>query len=277
MIAAFLDLDRTLIHSATAAEGVIDALAVVERIDGRASAYAPPTLARDLIDLASLAAVVPTTTRSVAQLARVTLFDSVPTRFRIAANGGVLLEDGSPVEAWSRRVLDAVAAGGTSVSLVRERTAALVPTATVRIVDGVFVYAVLAAADQAEAARGRLLAFAEDIEWRCSRQGRKVYLVPHAVEKSTAMSEVARRLGADLILAAGDAELDRLMLGAADHAVVPAHADVLRPPGVVATLSSGPHASTEIVRRLRDLAERHRRRASAFDQDKETRWISASG
>ncbi|QHC57208.1 sucrose-6-phosphate hydrolase [Rathayibacter sp. VKM Ac-2760] len=278
MIAAFLDLDRTLIHSARSVGAHREGLAVVEHIDGSASAFAPAGLAADLTALATGSAVVPTTTRSVAQLRRVTLFDDVPHRFEIAANGGVILEHGAPDPEWSARVAEAVRDTGVSVPHVRDLAAGLVPGATARVVDDVFVYLVSPDAESAEEATVLLGPVAVGLGWRCSRQGRKVYLVPEVVEKAVAVAEVARRLGARIVLAAGDAELDRRMLREADHAVVPAHAEVLRPPGVHTTAAAGPLASTEIVRWLRDVVEQcHQRSAPAGPEPKETPWTSVAG
>jgi len=278
MIAAFLDLDRTLIHSARSVGVRREGLTVVELIDGAESAFAPRELAADLAALAADIALVPTTTRSLAQLKRVTLFDDVPHRFEIAANGGVILEHGSPDIEWSAHIAGAVRGAGVSVRRVRDLVAGLVPGSVVRIVDDVFVYLVSPAEEEAEEAAALLGPLADDLGWRCSRQGRKVYLVPAAVEKAVAVSEVARRLGTRIVLAAGDAELDRRMLGEADHAVVPAHADVVRPPGVHATASSGPLASSEIVRWLRDVVDQcAHRSASAEPESKETPWTSVAG
>ena len=57
-------------------------------------------------------------------------------------------------------------------------------------------------------------------------QGRKVYLVPQPLRKSAAALEVARRVDADVVLAAGDSLLDAGMLEAADAAVRPAHGEL---------------------------------------------------
>ncbi|NQX12306.1 HAD family hydrolase [Microbacteriaceae bacterium VKM Ac-2855] len=273
MIAAFLDLDRTLIHSARSVAEETARLEVVEYIDGVASAYAAPGLAGELMRLACLASVVPTTTRSVEQLRRVTLFKQVPVRFEIAANGGVILERGRIDPHWSRTVADSIRSGRRTVEWVLEHAVAAEPTSVARIVDDVFVYLVLPTADRAESARLGLDRLCRDAGWGCSRQGRKVYLVPDVVEKAVAMAEVARRLGASTVLAAGDAELDRRMLAAADHPIVPAHADVRRPPGVAVTPSAGPGASLEIVRWMYAQADR----SISEPGTKETVWTSAAG
>lgn len=273
MIGVFLDIDRTLIHSARSFAGDTEPVEIVEHIDGVVSAYAAVGLADELAALAATAAVVPATTRSVAQLRRVTLFDRVPVRFAIAANGGVILDDGRIDPEWSGTVAESIRSGPRSVAWMQERAARAEPTAVARIVDDVFVYLVLPTPERAEAARERLDAPCRDAGWGCSRQGRKVYLVPDVVEKAVAMAEVARRLGVHTVLAAGDAELDRRMLAAADRAIVPAHADVLRPPGAVVTAASGPRASLEIVRWMRERVE-----CSTWEPAmKETVWTSTAG
>jgi hypothetical protein len=59
-----------------------------------------------------------------------------------------------------------------------------------------------------------------------SLQGRKIYLVPAALTKSAAVAEVARRVGAGIVLAAGDSLLDRDLLSFADAAIRPGHGEL---------------------------------------------------
>ena len=112
------DLDRTLIYSAAAAPsgglvadpqapGTAD-LVVVERYEGRDISFMTRTAAAALAELATRQVVVPVTTRTPAQLARVRLPGPAP-RYAIAANGGVLLVDGVPDPAWTARTERAVA------------------------------------------------------------------------------------------------------------------------------------------------------------------------
>ena len=94
-----LDLDRTLIYSAAALDlGVPDAdaprLLCVEVYRGAPLSYMTETAAELLRDLQGRH-VVPTTTRTPEQLARVHL-PGPPPRYAIASNGGHLIVDGVP-------------------------------------------------------------------------------------------------------------------------------------------------------------------------------------
>ena len=62
--------------------------------------------------------------------------------------------------------------------------------------------------------------------WRVSVQGRKVYAVPGPLTKSAAVRELADRLGAGTVLAAGDSLLDADLLEAADLGVMPPHGEL---------------------------------------------------
>ena len=97
------DLDRTLIYSANALDlgSETPRLLCVEIYKGAPLSFMTETAAELLRSLT--AHVVPTTTRTLEQLARVRL-PGPPSRYAIASNGGHLLVDGVPDPAWSTRV-----------------------------------------------------------------------------------------------------------------------------------------------------------------------------
>lgn len=226
-----LDLDRTVIYSTAAlALDVPDTdaprLLCVELYRGAPLSFMTEAAAAHFQRLQALATVVPTTTRTPEQLARVHL-PGPPARYAIASNGGHLLVDGVPDAAWS--------------AAVRHRLTGCTPLAEVdthirghggefvlnqRVAGDLFVYAVVDRAALPEHWVDELAAWCDPRGWTVSLQGRKVYAVPRPLTKSAAAAEVRERCGGGPVLAAGDSLLDADLLTFADAAVRPAHGEL---------------------------------------------------
>jgi hypothetical protein len=225
------DLDRTLIYSAAALElGVPDAqaprLLCVEVYRGAPLSYVTETAADLLRDLSGRTVLVPTTTRTPEQLARVHL-PGPPPRYAIASNGGHLIVDGVPDEAWTARV--AVRLRGCAPlckveAHLRESAGPFV--LALRVAGGMFAYAVVDRAAVPDGWVDALARWCDPRGWAVSLQGRKVYAVPRPLTKSAAAAEVRARVGGGRLLAAGDSLLDADLLDAADAAIRPAHGEL---------------------------------------------------
>lgn len=260
MTVVCLDLDRTVIYSPAALElRMPDAdaprLLCVEIYRGAPLSFLTEAAVDALRALQELATVVPTTTRTPEQLARVRL-PGRPARFAIAANGGHLLVDGVPDAGWAATVrtrlaecapLDEVEArlgahGGPFVRSLR-RAAEL------------FAYAVVERAALPAGWLAELAAWCAPRGWTVSLQGRKVYAVPRPLTKSAAAAEVVARVGGPL-LAAGDSLLDADLLAAADAAIRPAHGELadagFSADGLAVTRACGVLAGEELLGWLRD-------------------------
>jgi hypothetical protein len=246
------DLDRTLIYSARAAGRPVDELVVVERHDGRDISYVSPRQLALLDAIARRATVVPVTTRTLAQYRRIRLWDARPPEWAVAANGGILLHRGEPDADWYAAVLATVAAGGRELLAVAEwlGTAAGPWIDHVRIADDLFLYALVDRAALPAGAAEELAATLDGWGFQLSIQGRKLYAVPHSLGKGPAVREVARRVGATQVLAAGDSLLDRDLLAVADLSFRPGHGELhdIGVPADVVTLTSGLAAGEELLR-----------------------------
>ncbi|HET8616117.1 MAG TPA: HAD family hydrolase [Actinomycetales bacterium] len=264
-----LDLDGTLLYSARSLMlGDDDLLAprlvVAEVWRGEPLTYCTQRTETLLAELARAAVVVPVTTRTRAQYARVRLFDgsgpgSAPA-FAVVANGGHLLVDGRPDEDWARQVRAAVAAECAPLDEVTgalERTTDGHRTSELRAAEGLFTYVAVDPATWPGSALADLAAWCAERGWRVSLQGRRLYCVPRPLTKAAAVAEVARRTGTARLLAAGDSLLDRDVLALADNAVRPPHGELheigWRPPHVTVTATAGVRAGEEVVRRLLEL------------------------
>lgn len=221
------DLDRTLIYSLAAAGPTDDELVAVEHLDGRPISYLTTTAARLLAELVAEQLVVPVTTRTPEQLARVHL-PGVPSSYAVAANGGVLLVAGVPDRDWDARVRAELASAAPVEEAAAVLEAACDPDRSrpTRMAGDLFCYRVVDRAALAEETLAALQAWAGPAGWRVSLQGRKLYLVPEGLRKSAAVAEIARRTDASTVLAAGDSLLDIDLLVYADRGVRPRHGEL---------------------------------------------------
>ncbi|MBE7160816.1 MAG: HAD hydrolase family protein [Williamsia herbipolensis] len=254
---AAVDLDRTLIFSAASAGVPVEGLRCVEHLDDRPLSYMSPVTVDLLDELDEQALVVPVTTRTVAQYRRVR-FPGRPRPFAVAANGGEILVDGAPDPLW-RKQIDAAVSGSLPVATVYERVVAdadPVWLRAARVADDLFCYAVVDPATAPDDLVERWRVWAEADGWNVSRQGRKVYVMPDAVTKWSAVAEIAARtdVPADRIVAAGDGALDRPVLERARRAIRPRHGELeelsWHHPTLSVSSASGVAASEEIVATL---------------------------
>lgn len=258
-----LDLDRTVIYSAAALDlRVADAdaprLLCVELYRGVPLSFMLEPAATLLERLQILATVVPATTRTPEQLARVHL-PGPPARYAIASNGGHLLVDGIPDPGWS--------------ATVRARLTACAPLAEVdahlrasggefvlnqRTAGDLFAYAVVDRATLPDRWVDELAAWCDPRGWTVSLQGRKVYAVPRPLTKSAAAAEVRSRCGGGPVLAAGDSLLDADLLAFADAAIRPAHGELadagLHLDHLAVTTATGVRAGAELLGWLHERA-----------------------
>ena len=263
MTVVCVDLDRTVIYSAAALDlPMPDAeaprLLCVEVYRGVPLSFLTEAAAQAWRALQDVATVVPTTTRTPEQLARVHL-PGRPARYAIAANGGHVLVDGVPDPAWAAAVrarLTGCAPLATGEAQLRARRGPFVRS--LRAASELFAYAVV---DRAALPAGWVAELAQWCAargWTVSLQGRKVYAVPRPLTKSAAAAEVLRRDGGGPLLAAGDSLLDADLLTAADAAIRPVHGE-LADTGFTAdrlavTRAGGVLAGEELLGWLRDRA-----------------------
>ncbi|MFD9910299.1 HAD family hydrolase, partial [Streptomyces sp. NPDC059063] len=255
------DLDRTLIYSAAALglrmpDADAPRLLCVEVYEGKPLSYVTEAAAELLVELGRSTVFVPTTTRTPEQYRRIHLPGPAP-RFAICANGGQLLVDGVPDRDWRDAVDRRLAAECAPLDEVRAhlvRTADPAWLLKERVAEDLFAYLVVERALLPDGWVKELGAWAEGRGWTVSLQGRKVYAVPRPLTKSAAMREVARRVGADEVLAAGDSLLDADLLAAADRAWRPSHGELAdtgwAAPGLTVIPEVGVGAGEEILRRF---------------------------
>jgi hypothetical protein len=252
------DLDQTLIFSprATTRLGGDLPTKVVETLDGHTVSEMALDAIAALDSLGEHVELVPTTTRTPRQLARI----SLPRvgRYQIAANGGVVLVDGAPDQGWAQRLERARAQSAplSEAHLILDRLGE--PAWLLRRYDalGLFTYAIVAPDELAPEQVDAIEAQCGEIGWQLSLQGRKLYLLPAGLTKQAATEHVLERITDELgcrprHFAAGDTGLDRPMLEAAELAWIPRDSDLDRRGGcsdhVTVTTGPGHLAAREIT------------------------------
>lgn len=249
MILLAADLDRTLIYSPNAvALGALalDRLVPVEYRKGVATSFMTVAAAKLLAPLP----IIAVTTRSLKQYARVQLPGAVPD-FAVAGNGGHLLVDGVPDPAWAEQVASNLRTVAPLAAASAELARISRPDWRLHEVDGLFCYAVINRAEFRRRNLAELRAWAEPNGWVTSLQGRKLYLVPRPLTKSSAVAEIKARVGANTVYAAGDSLLDIDLLAYADHGIHPGHGELAKSgwsaPHVLGLAETGPLAGERIA------------------------------
>lgn len=260
-VVAALDLDRTLVYSAramalTGPDARAPRLVVAEVYQREPLSFLTRDAERMLEVLATVAVMVPTTTRTREQYERIVL-PGAPAHFAIVANGGRLLVDGVPDEDWTSGVAARLAGGCAPIGEVLAHLDKVTDPLWLvkqRVAEDLFCYLVVDRDLLPAGFVADLTTWCAALGWTVSLQGRKVYCVPAPLTKTAAVAEVRRRAGAVRVVAAGDSLLDAEMLATADEGVRPAHGELhdtgwVRP-HVAVTDRSGVLGGEELVARV---------------------------
>lgn len=157
--------------------------------------------------------IVPTTTRTPEQYHRLDLgVGSFP--YVLACNGGILLVDGREDSAWyqgsQERIRDSREGLDRAVSILEKDARRCFD---VRLIRELFVFTKCRDSEAvAQDLRAALDAQYVDVFWN----GEKVYVVPSALNKGTAVERFRSYVDCEQVIAAGDSAFDIPMLEAAD-------------------------------------------------------------
>jgi hydroxymethylpyrimidine pyrophosphatase-like HAD family hydrolase len=251
------DLDGTVLFSDRAMGATRPAperLRPIDVVDDHIYAYMTDPVIAGWTRLAEAGTVLPATTRSVPQYTRLRL-PGPPPQYAVVCNGGRILDaDGGSDPDWDRKVRAALA-GAASFAEVEKQAAGWRDErgfASLRSVEDFFVYfTVTVREDWLVSFAGEAADWCRPRGWRASLQGRKLYLIPEALEKASAVAEVAQRIGAQRVVAGGDSLLDQRMLATADAAIRPAHGELhvtgYSAPNCRTTAGHGAAAGDEIM------------------------------
>ncbi|WP_339317860.1 HAD family hydrolase [Paenibacillus sp. FSL R10-2734] len=226
------DLDRTLIYS-LGAIGVPEntpGLIPAEIIEGKTRSYISEQALHQLLDLTTRVIFIPVTTRTIQQYKRINLFqETVIPDYAVTSNGGNILIGGVVDREWRESIGRLVARHSAAAEEVRTYIKAVVREDWIiseHYCDDLFysfmVYRDQLPLDEITNLSDRLY----NLGWRVSLQGRKLYAVPAAVNKSDAILHLRRTVRSEPMVASGDSLLDKSLLESADYAIAPCHGEI---------------------------------------------------
>lgn len=226
------DLDRTLIYS-LGAIGVPEntpGLIPAEIIEGKTRSYISQQALHQLLDLITRVIFIPVTTRTIQQYKRINLFqETVIPDYAVTSNGGNILIGGVVDKEWRESIGRLVARHSAGAEEVRSYIKAVVREDWIiseHYCDDLFysfmVYRDQLPLDEITNLSDRLY----NLGWRVSIQGRKLYAVPAAVNKSDAILHLRRTVRSEPMVASGDSLLDKSLLESADYAIAPCHGEI---------------------------------------------------
>ena len=228
------DLDQTLIYSPKSFRLVtgqpIVAVNSVEIYEGRQISFMAEGAMAKLQKIASNNLFVPTTTRTIEQYKRISLFHEkiIPT-YSVVSNGGNVLINGVVDVAWQKKVKVNLVEGCLPLEDMVESFNEIHHESwagPLRMADDLFYYCVVEREKVPLQELEEFSLWAEGQNWKVSLQGRKLYLVPQVVNKWTAVSYVRELVQGKRVFAAGDSLLDLCMLEQADYAMAPCHGEL---------------------------------------------------
>ncbi|MEK3751021.1 HAD family hydrolase [Paenibacillus sp. FSL E2-8871] len=226
------DLDRTLIYS-LGAIGVPEntpGLIPAEIIEGKTRSYISQQALNQLMDLNTRIIFIPVTTRTIQQYKRINLFqETVIPDYAVTSNGGNILIGGVVDKEWRESIGRLVARHSAGAEEVRSYIKAVVREDWIiseNYCDDLFysfmVYRDQLPLDEITNLSDRLY----NLGWRVSLQGRKLYAVPAAVNKSDAILHLRRTVRSEPMVASGDSLLDKSLLESSDYAIAPCHGEI---------------------------------------------------
>ena len=210
------DLDNTLIYSYKHNIGSDKICA--EIYQGREVSFITRKTAELLKQVNDAVTLVPTTTRTLEQYSRIDLGIGVP-HYALVCNGGVLLVDGAEDDNWYAesmcRVADCQSSLAEAEKILEEDKNR---TFEVRNIRGLFIFT---KSSEPQLSVQKLSERLDIDKIDVFSNGVKVYAVPKALGKGKAVRRLREKLGAELVISAGDSEFDVSMLNASDIAIIP--------------------------------------------------------
>ena len=209
------DMDNTLIHSSRLyKENDIN----VEIYDGREISFMSPKAVELLNKLLESDKVdfLPVTTRSIAQFSRIQLPSGVNTA--LVCNGTILLKNGMPDKKWQETAIAETEEYLPEMEQLYEKYKKSDLFRTVKIVDGMFLFAARENRDGIDELAEKL---AKETTLNLEVSGRKMYWFPSIANKGISLKRYCETFGYAKVISAGDSLIDYPMLDFSDTALVP--------------------------------------------------------
>ncbi|QDX92686.1 hypothetical protein EEL30_10420 [Brevibacillus laterosporus] len=264
------DLDQTLIYSRRsfgAFDENSEKIRLVEMRGEKEISFMVQRATDVLKEIAAQMMFVPVTTRTREQYRRIHLFyKEIRPTYAVTSNGGHILYNGQLDMAWNHSVTQKIEDSSLPLHELIKAFAEIKSSEWLHneyIADKLFYYCTV---NRTTMPMEEILVFgdwANQKGWNLSIQGRKVYIVPHAVNKRDAVRAIQEREGLTTLISSGDSLLDFPLLDASDISIAPPHGELfqLRDRGNIQfTQKSGILASLEIVEMVMQVLQEGRER-----------------
>lgn len=227
------DLDRTIIYSKRAIEefSIEEELELitVERKEENDVSFMSKKALEYLNQLSSKLMFVPVTTRSLSQYKRV-YFQEIQSKYAVTTNGAVILYNGEQLKEWDEKISREMTSSSVSLSeLTNFLLRQFKIEGDLRFVEDLFAYYYLEKEITPELL-SELSNSSNEMGWRVSLQGKKLYFVPIPLSKGNAIKYIQEREGISTLIGAGDSLLDDDFLQLCQHPFVLGHGELNRYP-----------------------------------------------
>ncbi|SHK28970.1 HAD family hydrolase [Tepidibacter formicigenes] len=260
------DLDRTLIYSNKFLDNFTikehKNVCLIEKKGDKEISFMTNRAIDKLKELSQKLCFVPTTTRTIEQYRRISIFQNeIISKYAVVSNGGNILIDGKVDKIWNRCIKNKIKNEAVSIADVLKKFNEIKNKEwliSCNTADKLFCYCIV---DLSKLKKDELKSFFKWLDgnnWNVSLQGRKLYFIPNCVNKRDAIVYIANNAGIKTIAAAGDSYLDLCMLDIADYGVSPFHGEIYdlykdkkcEDMKLEFTLSSGILAAEEILKNI---------------------------
>lgn len=172
---------------------------------------------------------VPVTTRALHQYERIHFIKELRPALAITTNGGTILENGQPNEAWARLLRQRIEDTAIPDADMLKRFEAMQDDQwlleSFYVDDLFYVYHVDLQIFQQETL-ALLIAEFDKLGWHVLLQGKKLYFLPKVLTKEAAIAYMKENCRYNVHVAAGDSTMDYGMLAMADYGYTPLHGDM---------------------------------------------------
>lgn len=204
------DLDNTLIHSHKHKQ---DKDVCVEWIGNKKQSYMSTYTYKTLPNLAKIIKILPITTRSIDQYNRIQFPNNCISK-AITTNGAIMLDKHK-----SKLLIKNKDINMQNLKYIETALSTEPAVEAVNYVDNTYIYAICT---DEQYAKSISMSTPHTGDIKVMTSGRKVYFIPSNFTKGNTLSKIKDRNNFDLVIAAGDSELDIDMLEVADIALAPA-------------------------------------------------------
>lgn len=238
------DLDHTMTYSLASMDLPNDMpsdtlLRVIELYQNKPLSHTTSLAYLNLELINNFATLVPMTTRTEEQLNRVKMPGTLPSnhggkvpQYAVTTNGAKILVNGIPDASWHDRIIsdfeDDSVASIKDVGSYLHRFAGEPWLNSIRHAESMFLYMTVNPDLMPNHLKLDLAQWMLERNWEMSDQGKKIYFIPHFVNKGRAFLEVVSRLGSDYTMTSGDSSMDAQLLDIADLAFRPKHGELER-------------------------------------------------